>query len=49
MKKAGISVTKKGKVSVSPKCKKGTYKITVSAKATADYQAAKMQVKVKVK
>ena len=48
-KKAGIKVTKKGKVTVPKKCKKGTYKITVTASGNDGYEAGEADVTVKVK
>ena len=44
-----IKVSKKGKVTLKKNAKKGTYKITVTAKATAAYKQATKTVTVKVK
>lgn len=43
-----IKVTKKGKVTLKKKCKKGTYKIKITASKTAKYYAASKVVKIKV-
>lgn len=44
-----ISVSKKGKVTMKKKAPKGTYKIQITAKATANYKKAVKTVKVVVK
>lgn len=49
VKKAGVSVSKTGKVTVKKGTKKGTYSITVKAAATASHNAATKTVKVTVK
>ena len=48
-KAAGIKVTKKGKVYLPKRCKKGTYKITVQAAGNKNYKARSKIVKVTVK
>lgn len=47
-KKAGIKVSKAGKVTVKKGTKRGTYKITVRAAGTANYKAASKVVTVEV-
>jgi hypothetical protein len=44
-----ISVSKSGRVTLKKGCKKGTYKITVTAKATSEYKKATKIVTIKVK
>lgn len=44
-----ITVSKSGKVTVKKGAKKGTYKITVTAKATTNYKKATKTITVKVK
>ena len=44
-----IKVTSKGKVTLSKKAPKGTYVITLTAKATATYNKAVKTVKITVK
>jgi hypothetical protein len=48
-KKAGIKVTKKGKVTIPKNCKKGTYKIRVNAAGNKNYKAKNINVTVQVK
>ncbi|MBR1741255.1 MAG: hypothetical protein IJ733_05170 [Lachnospiraceae bacterium] len=48
-KKAKITVSKKGIVTVPKKCKKGSYTITVTAKGNANYLSGKKKVTIKVK
>ena len=48
-KKAKIKVTKKGKVTVPKKCKKGNYSITVKAAGTDGYDSKTVTVKIVVK
>ena len=48
-KKAGVSVTAKGVVKVKKGTAKGTYKVTVTSKATSQYKANTKTFKVKVK
>ena len=48
-KKAGIKVSKKGKVTVPKNCRKGTYKITVKAAGSKNYKEGIKTVTVKVK
>ena len=48
-KKAGISVTKAGLVTVPKSCGKGTYKIRVFADGTQNYKAMRYYVTVTVK
>ena len=48
-KKANIKVTKNGKVTVPKYCKRGTYKITVKAAGTNDYNPGTKIVKISVK
>lgn len=47
--KAGIKVTKKGKVTIPQGTKKGTYRIKVKAVSTEKYKPAKKVVKIVVK
>lgn len=44
-----ITVSKSGKVTLKKKCKKGTYKITITAKATSKYRKSTKVVTIKVK
>ena len=44
-----ISVSKKGKVTLEKKAKKGTYKITITASKTSKYKKAKRVIIIKVK
>ena len=48
-KKAGIKVSKKGKVTIPKNCKKGTYKIRVRAAGNEDYRAKNSYVVIKIK
>lgn len=48
-KKAGVSVTKAGKVRVAKTCKKGKYIIKVKAIATTNYKQAAKSITVRVK
>lgn len=48
-KKAKIKVSSKGKVTIPKTCKKGTYKITVTAAGNENYQAGKKTVTIVVK
>ena len=48
-KKAKIKVTKKGKVTIPKKCKKGTYTIKVKAKGNKSYKAKTIKVKIVIK
>lgn len=43
-----ISVSKKGKVTLKKGCKKGTYKITITAAKSSKYKAAKRVITIKV-
>ena len=47
--KAGIKVSKKGKVTIPSKCKKGTYKITVKAAGNSRYKSGKKTVTIRIK
>ena len=44
-----ITVSKTGKVTLKKGCKKGTYKITITASATEKYKAATKVISIKVK
>ena len=48
-KKAGVSVSSKGKVTINKGTKKGTYKVTVKAAKSGLYKAASKTVKIVVK
>ena len=47
--KAGIKVSKKGKVTIPSKCKKGTYMITVKAAGNSKYKSGKKTVTIRIK
>ena len=44
-----ITVNKKGKVTLKKGAKKGTYKVTVTIKATKNYKKAQKTIKIVVK
>ncbi len=44
-----ITVSKSGKVTIKKGCKKGKYVITITARATSDYEKATKKVTIKVK
>ena len=48
-KKAKLSVTSKGKVTVPKKCKKGVYNIKVKAAGNDEYKSAQKTVTITVK
>jgi uncharacterized membrane protein len=48
-KKAGIKVTKKGKVTIPKNCRKGTYKIKVRAAGNKNYKAKTLYTVITVK
>lgn len=47
--KAGIKVSAKGKVTIPKKCKKGTYKITVTASGNENYSSGSKTFVIKIK
>lgn len=47
--KAGIKVSKNGKVTIPSKCKKGTYRITVKAAGNSKYKSGKKTVMIRIK
>ena len=47
--KAGVSVTAKGKVKVKRTCKKGTYTVNIKTSGNANYEPATRTITVKVK
>ena len=47
-KKAGVSVSKAGKVTIKKGTKKDTYKVTVTAAGNDEYSAGSKTVKVKI-
>ena len=49
VKKAGVTVNSKGKVTVKKGTKKGSYKVAIKAAASTNYKAASKTVKVTVK